>query len=73
MATVIVTRNGKPVSGALVEAIATFGFSQYYQEIRTDSQGRAELANNANRFYLDVNGRRMWTVDRLSGEFEIEL
>ena len=73
MATVTVTRDGKPVSGALVEAISTFGFSKYYQEVRTDANGRAIFKDNANRFHLDVNGRRIETVGSLYGEIEVNI
>ena len=73
MATVIVTRTGKPASNCEVEAISTFGFRQHYQTRHTDSDGEAYFKDNANRFYIHVDGKRVLTVDALRGDIEIEL
>lgn len=73
MATVIVTSNGKPVKGAEVKAVSTFGFSQYDQQRMTDASGKAKLENNANRFRILVNGREAELAHRLQGEIEVEI
>ena len=73
MARIEVMRNGKPASGAEVEVISTFGFSKYYQSATTDRNGEANLKDNLNRFYVDVDGRRADTVDQLRGTIRISL
>lgn len=73
MATVTVTRGGKPVKGAEIKAVSTFGFSQYDQKCFTDSDGVARLDNNENRFRILVNGNEADLVPRLRGDIEVEL
>lgn len=73
MATVIVTKNGNPATGCEVEAISTFGFRQHYQTKHTDSDGEAYFEDNANRFYIHVDGKKVLTVEKLRGTIEIEL
>lgn len=73
MATVTVTSSGKPVKGAQVKAVSTFGFSQYDQQCMTDASGKANLTDNANRFRILVNGREADLVHRLQGDIEVEI
>ncbi len=73
MATVIVTRNGKPVEGAHVFAQTTGNFRQHDREGHTDSSGEAELEDGVNRYYVNVNGKRMETVGKLTGTIRISL
>ena len=73
MATVTVTSGGKPVKGAEVKAVCTFGFNQYDQQCMTDVSGKAKLADNANRFRILVNGREADLVHRLQGDIEVEI
>ena len=73
MATVIVTRNGRPVAGAEVKAISSFGFSQYDQKCRTDSRGEARMDDNENRFRIYVDDREVDLVPRLRGDIEVEI
>lgn len=73
MATVIVTRNGKPVSDAHVYAETTGDFRQHNREGHTDSRGEVSLQDGVNRYYVNVNGRRMETVGKLTGTIRISL
>lgn len=73
MATVTVTRKGQTVEDVLVEVISTFGFRQYDRASRTDSDGEAHFEDNANRFYVEIHGRRITTVERLRGNIEVNL
>jgi hypothetical protein len=73
MATIVVTRNGKPVEGVEVEVKATFGFTQYNGRKDTDRRGEAEFEDNENRFYVIVNGQCKETVKKLRGTIQIEL
>lgn len=73
MATVTVTSNGRPVKGAEVKAVCTFGFTKYDQARHTDSSGNASLNDNENRFRIYVNGREVDLVDRLRGDIRVEI
>lgn len=73
MATVIVTRNGKPVPDALVTANTTGNFRQHDRSGRTDSSGEAELQDGVNRYYVSVNGKCVETVGKLVGTIRVSL
>ena len=73
MATVVVTRNGRPVEGVEVRVESTFGFTQYDDRKDTDRRGEAEFQDNENRFYISINGHRKETVKKLRGTIQIEL
>lgn len=73
MATVTVTRKGQTVEDVLVEVVSTFGFHQYDRASWTDSDGEAHFEDNENRFYVEIHGRRITTVERLRGNIEVNL
>lgn len=73
MATVIVTRNGRPAAGVEVKAVSSFGFSQYDQKCRTDSRGEARMDDNENRFRIYADGHEVDLVSRLRGDIEVRL
>lgn len=73
MATVTVTRKGRAVEDVLVEVVSTFGLRQYDRATYTDSDGEAHFEDNENRFYVEIHGRRITTVDRLRGNIEVSL
>ena len=73
MATVKVTRNGRPVSGVEIKTESTFGFHNYDQTSQTNGRGEADLDDNANRFRIYADGREVKLVERLRGTIEVSL
>lgn len=73
MATVKVTRNGKPMQGIEVSTESTFGFYEYDRSKTTDSNGEAEFPDNENRFRIYAAGSCVDTVAKLRGTIRVEL